>query len=1736
MREPAVAAVTFLLLLNSLLPGAHSASSKPVTGQTPAPPTPPVGSIGPRGEESAVSGDVVSSPPSPGDLPLQMEEQRARQAIEATLHKGLDYWGPRYQVGALEVTLEGEWAYGVAEWQGEDKPMDGSIQLLARRNESGAWQALLPSEEGMYLEWVEQVPERLVPADEKSKLRKQVVERDAPFISRVTRVIPQAPTPMPVGRDGSGEALVEPTELLTETISSVSWAVEGERSVIYTITDGGIQRRLADVAFESMSLPQFDVFISLSPSRRYVTYVTADDLAMHNSQLWLVDLGSGTRRLVATFSDDLWIAPFVWSPNSRQIAFTKVKTSSATGGTIELWTVNVETGEQTQVVSHSSFRPELFYLAPSPEVRWSADGSSILYTDYVAGSGLKTEYAVDLSSGKVHSSHSPLDFEEQTQFSVLATLPCGVTQFSQNDPEWRDDVMQTCGLTIGAAGCAVTSVAMTFKYYAVETSPRSLNQCLGDSACPIYWGTAASNCSDGKSSYLGSPGFAWSTMESNLSAGRPVIVELNGGDGHYVVAISGSGSGGSGYTVNDPWDGQVKSLAAYTDNGWTPTGLRVYDGTPWCEGSDCTAPTLQEPTDGETEGSRTVTFRWDPPSSCDGLDVYTFRVVDDPDRIDSGPWVKDYGVDAPDTQTTTTFDSEGDYWWAVWPCRGCKTGEPNYGERSEVRHFHIDTSSPPPSCDPSGDQIAMYADPDYGGSCVTLGVGDYPSPGYFGDLGNDNAESIRVGDNVQATLCEHDDYQGRCETFTAHDHNLSDNYIGANVVSSARVESDTQPPSVPALQSPGDGTTFDEGESISLSWSDTGDEYYGEVAGGPGGTLTFGWQSGTSYNLGSQWAGYTYSWRVKARNDAGESGWSKTWAFTVRPAVPADLRGQTVSCSEVNLYWDDNSGNEEGYKVYRDGACVDQVGANATSYQDTGLSESTSYSYYVKAFRGSVESDASNTVNVTTPSCSPPQPDLMPSQWDGWQYPVVPSSITDTTVVNTLYVGYPTYIDWGLTNVGDASTDGDTYGALYIDEVPIGYHDFGDVLPGYTWAFFDWVKTVEIPGWHTLKSVADPDDLIDESDETNNVFERDFYWVAVAPYADDMESGVSGWSANGLWHQVDGNSPYPTSYSGSHSWWYGQDSTGDYDTGVANSGDLTSPPVHIPESGNYLRFRYWYETETQQPDRDQRWVQISVDDGSFENLLQLHDDPMRKWLRSPAIDLAGYVGHTVRVRFHFDTLDDAYNDYRGWYVDDFEISSTPPPSCGDTHEPNDNPGQATTIAYGQSLDADICPGGDYDFYKFSGNQGDKVAVDIDAMSEGSLLDPYVYLIADDGTTVLAEHDDEITAQVRDSLLGRQLPYTGTYYIKVKAWDHPSAGSSDHSYTMHLMTDDNPPCSAEMTAPLSGSWLDPQTETVNVSAVDDESGINRVEFLWHDGDWENSDWVWLGADHDGRDGWNWSFDTAAQPEQEGGAFYAWAFDWLGNWTGAASWDLGIDRTPPSVSPDTHPMYGDAPFRDFHVTWWDSDDNLSGIADYDVQFRDGADSPWTDLVVHTTEVYTRFVGTDGHTYYFRARARDLADNLGAYSTAEVSHTVDVCPVLADGYEVDDTASSARWLIPDAPIQIHNFHTEGDQDWVRFHAAAGITYTLATTSTSSHADTVLYLYDQDGTTLIDYSDDYAGMWHLSRLDWRPSTSGFYFANVEHWDPWAFGCTTEYGLYLTGSESTAFSQVHLPLVLSER
>ncbi|MEZ4734445.1 MAG: M36 family metallopeptidase [Caldilineaceae bacterium] len=81
-------------------------------------------------------------------------------------------------------------------------------------------------------------------------------------------------------------------------------------------------------------------------------------------------------------------------------------------------------------------------------------------------------------------------------------------------------------------------------------------------------------------------------------------------------------------------------------------------------------------------------------------------------------------------------------------------------------------------------------------------------------------------------------------------------------------------------------------------------------------------------------------------------------------------------------------------------------------------------------------------------------------------------------------------------------------------------------------------------------------------------------------FFDDME-GSSNWTATGLWHLVSDGDDCSNSFSPTTSWYYGQAVDCTYDTGSANSGELTMiTPVTLPAGDSKLDFMSWQATGT----------------------------------------------------------------------------------------------------------------------------------------------------------------------------------------------------------------------------------------------------------------------------------------------------------------------------------------------------------------------------------------------------------------------------------------------------------------------------------------------------------------------------------------------------------------------------
>ena len=130
----------------------------------------------------------------------------------------------------------------------------------------------------------------------------------------------------------------------------------------------------------------------------------------------------------------------------------------------------------------------------------------------------------------------------------------------------------------------------------------------------------------------------------------------------------------------------------------------------------------------------------------------------------------------------------------------------------------------------------------------------------------------------------------------------------------------------------------------------------------------------------------THNLHVEYYEQSGSAALRVVWAQIANcaPPAPSGLTARAATCSEVDLAWQDNASNEQGYVVYRDGAPIARLGPNATTYQDTQVAPSPmTYSYTVRAVGVDAESLASNQVSVTKVPCPPASP-CPTSAWPLW--------------------------------------------------------------------------------------------------------------------------------------------------------------------------------------------------------------------------------------------------------------------------------------------------------------------------------------------------------------------------------------------------------------------------------------------------------------------------------------------------------------------------------------------------------------------------------------------------------------------------------------------------------------------------------------------------------------------------------------------------------------------------------
>ena len=114
------------------------------------------------------------------------------------------------------------------------------------------------------------------------------------------------------------------------------------------------------------------------------------------------------------------------------------------------------------------------------------------------------------------------------------------------------------------------------------------------------------------------------------------------------------------------------------------------------------------------------------------------------------------------------------------------------------------------------------------------------------------------------------------------------------------------------------------------------------------------------------------------------------------PNNPSSTTATAVSSTQIDVTWEDNANNEDGFRIERrlgqsgDFETLDTVGPNVEYYPDTTCSAGTEYCYQIIAYNGYGDSNPSPVACDTTPG-SPEPPDAP----TGLSAPAVSSTTID---------------------------------------------------------------------------------------------------------------------------------------------------------------------------------------------------------------------------------------------------------------------------------------------------------------------------------------------------------------------------------------------------------------------------------------------------------------------------------------------------------------------------------------------------------------------------------------------------------------------------------------------------------------------------------------------------------------------------------------------------------------------
>ncbi len=155
-------------------------------------------------------------------------------------------------------------------------------------------------------------------------------------------------------------------------------------------------------------------------------------------------------------------------------------------------------------------------------------------------------------------------------------------------------------------------------------------------------------------------------------------------------------------------------------------------------------------------------------------------------------------------------------------------------------------------------------------------------------------------------------------------------------------------------------------------------------------------------------ASTTYSYTVAACDAAANCSVQSAAALTstlgatdtTAPSVPGGLSATATSASQINLAWTASTDavGVTAYKVYRGGTLLATLG-NVTSYSNTGLTASTSYSYTVAACDAAANCSAQSGAVSATTLAAPTSGSVVAWGFNGQGQTTIPAGLSGVTAI-----------------------------------------------------------------------------------------------------------------------------------------------------------------------------------------------------------------------------------------------------------------------------------------------------------------------------------------------------------------------------------------------------------------------------------------------------------------------------------------------------------------------------------------------------------------------------------------------------------------------------------------------------------------------------------------------------------------------------------------------------------------